>query len=63
MTSLSPPSPPPLRAARLSPCTRAYQASLRGDSVTPTNTASPKPCSRLLLSSPHRASPSRAEPG
>lgn len=45
------------------PCTRAYQASLRGDSVTPTNTASPKPCSRLLLSSPHRASPSRAEPG
>ena len=53
-------------------CTRAYQASLRGDSVTPTTNTAPhhhhhhrrltQPCSRLLLSSPHRALPRRAEP-
>lgn len=57
---------PPFTAAAercllISPCTQAYQASLRGDTVTPSPT--PPPCLTLLVSSPHRASPSRAKPG
>lgn len=56
-----PHSPPPLRAESLSPCTRAYQAQPRGDSVTPPPRHSHhlplQPCSCLPLSLPCRAEP------